>query len=161
MSETHPHKNKVHKILAHSYLSYFIFFLAGVFLDLIFPAQGWSAFGGSIFHGIWPVYFGALILILATMLIVWAQRTTRNLSKEALSRETFSRGPYKYTRSPTHWGLFLLMLGFGFMANAPFVVLFSIVSLLVSKVWFLNKQEEILADKYGAHYVEYKKFVKF
>ena len=32
-----PYKNKVHKVLAHSYLLFFILFLVSLFLDFIFP----------------------------------------------------------------------------------------------------------------------------
>lgn len=60
-----------------------------------------------------------------------------------------------------HWGLFILMLGFGILINAIFVILFSIVSFVVAKFIFLKKEENILAGKYGAPYMEYKKSVKF
>lgn len=149
----HPHKNKVHHILAHSYFSFFLLFLFGVFLDLVFPIK--------IFQGSDIRLFGFIFLFLASVLIVWAQMTSRNLKKENLTKDTFCRGPYCYTRSPTHWGLFFLTLGFGFVANAGFVVLCTIISFLVTKLTFLKKEERILAEKYGAPYLEYKKQVKF
>jgi protein-S-isoprenylcysteine O-methyltransferase Ste14 len=157
-TKTHPsHKNHpkhtVHHVLAHSYSFYFFLFLLGVFLDLFFPIR--------IFHSSYMVPLGVLLLILSSILIFWAQRTSRNLGeKGSVTKETFCRGPYCYTRSPTHWGLFLLMLGCGIVINAVFIILFTIISFVITKFVFLKKQEEIMAEKYGTPYLEYKKEVK-
>ncbi len=145
--------NKVHRILAHSYFAYFFFFLIGVVLDIIFRLK--------LFSGKGMMSTGFVFLFLATLLILWAQRTSRNLDTKNLTKETFCRGPYCYTRSPTHWGLFFLMLGFGIIANAFFVVLLTIISFMVTRFVFIKKEEEALAHKYGQPYLEYKKIVKF
>lgn len=147
------HKHSVHKVLAHSYATYFLFFLVGVYLDLVFKLK---IFTDSIMAPL-----GTVLLVLAAFLILWAQKTSRNLKKDGISKETFCRGPYCYTRSPTHWGLFFLMLGFGIMANAVFVILFTVLAFFITKFIFLNKEEAILAEKYGFPYLEYKKLVKF
>ncbi len=145
-------KNKVHKILAHSYLCFFISFLLGLLLDFVFPLK--------IFGKLDLMPIGIVFLVLGTLLVFWAQKSSRNLEKESLSKETFYRGPYRFTRSPTHFGLFLLVLGFGIVADSFFVVIFSIISIFVAKFFFLKKEERILAEKYGAPYLEYKKSVK-
>ena len=103
---------------------------------------------------------GVAFLLLATILILWAQMTSRNLSKQNITKETFCKGPYCYTRSPTHWGLFLLLLGFGFIANAFFLIILTLISFVITKFIFLEKEENALAMKYGAPYLEYKKEVK-
>jgi protein-S-isoprenylcysteine O-methyltransferase Ste14 len=148
-----PHKNKVHKVLIHSYSSFFFFFLIGVYLDLVFNLK---VFESKIVEPI-----GLVFLILGTLLVFWAQKTSRNLKKEGITKETFARGPYRFNRSPTNLGLFFLVLGFGLIANAFFVILFSFVSLIVAKFIFLRKEEKILSEKYGAPYLEYKQSVKF
>lgn len=152
-NKTNLHKNKVHRILAHSYSMYFIFFLIGVVLDLIFNLK--------IFNDSFMRPLGFVSLLFATILIFWAQNTSRNLSKENLSKESFHQGPYRFSRSPTHWGLFFLMIGFGMVTNALFVILTTLFSFLIAKYLFLNKQERILEEKYGEAYIEYKKNVKF
>lgn len=146
-------KYDVHRILAHSYVTHFILFLAGVILDLIFNFK--------FFYGFWVAPLGVLFLIFGTFLILWAQKTSRKLSKSNLSKETFLHGPYRYTRVPTNFGLFFLVLGFGLIINAFFVILSAFVSFLISKFFFLVKEERILALKYGDPYLEYKKMVKF
>ena len=69
-----PDKDKVHIVLAHSYSVYFLLFLAGVFLDLIFNLK--------IFNFPFMMPLGVVLILLATLLIFWAQRTSRNLNKE-------------------------------------------------------------------------------
>ncbi len=152
-NHNHTSKGSVHKVLAHSYTVYFIFFIAGISLDLFFNFK----VSGNFLMA--PV--GALFLILGTALIVWAQKTSRHLKKDEITKDTFYKGPYKYTRGPTHWGLFFLMIGFGMIIDAFFVIIFAFVSYVFAKYTFLDKQEKILEEKYGAPYRAYKKIVKF
>ena len=148
-----PYKNKVHKVLAHSYLLFFILFLVSLFLDFIFPLK--------IFGGFNATLIGFLLLVFGTFLIFWAQRSSFKLRKENINKETFRHGPYRYVRSPTHYGLFFLIFGFGLINNTMFVVIFSLISFFIAKFVFLKEEEEILAEKYGAPYIEYKKSVIF
>ncbi len=145
-------RNAVHHVLAHSYSFYLFLFLVAVFLDTMFPIR--------IFKSSYMVPMGFVILILASLLILWAQRTSRDLQIHNLTKETFCKGPYCYTRSPTHWGLFFLVFGFGVVANAVYIIIFSLVSLIVTRVFFLRKEESLLASKYGEPYLEYQKEVK-
>lgn len=147
-------EDNVHALLAHSYVSYLVSFLFGLLFHFIFPIKIYTE--ESIVS-----YIGLIFLFIATILIVWAQKTSRHLDVENLSKESFTHGPYCYTRMPTHWGLFFLMIGFGLVINSFFTVLFTCFSFILSKFAFLKKEEEILLKKYGQHYLEYKKLVKF
>ena len=147
------HKNKVHKILARSYSVYVFFLLIGIILDLTLNFR--------IFNNSFSTFIGILLLIFGTFLVIWAQKTSRNLKKENLNIETFCRGPYRYSRTPTNFGLFFLVLGFGFIVHSPFIIPFSIFAFCITKFIFLEKEERILAEKYGTPYLEYKKVVKF
>ncbi len=155
--KTHVHKHhNVHKVLAQSHFIYLILFLVGVILDLIFKTR--------IFNSSFMMPIGFALLLLATFIILWSVKTSNDLKKEDknnIKKETFCRGPYCYTRIPTYLGLFLLVLGFGIVTNAFFVVLTTIISFLIAKFVFQDKVENILANKYGAPYLEYKKMVKF
>jgi protein-S-isoprenylcysteine O-methyltransferase Ste14 len=144
--------DNVHHVLAHSYASYFISFLLGLFFHFLFPLK---IYDHSIIEKI-----GLAVLVIATALIVWAQTTSRHLDHQNISKESFCRGPYCYTRMPTHWGLLFLMLGFALMINSFFVALFTLVFFVFTKVIFINKQEALLIQKYGDSYLEYKKSVK-
>lgn len=144
--------DNVHNVLAHSYASYFVSFLLGLFFHFLFPLK-------ILNHpAIQSVGFG--LIALSTLLILWAQKTSRNLDHGEISKESFCRGPYCYTRMPTHWGLLILMLGFALTINSFFVALFTLIFFILTKIVFINKQESILIEKYGHPYVEYKKSVK-
>ena len=152
MDQTNSPKPSIHKLLAHSYVVFLGVFLLGVCLDILFKIK---VFNGS---SVGPL--GYVFLVIGTALVLWAQKSTRSIKKETITRETFSHGPYKYTRNPTHWGLFLLTLGFGMVINAFFVIIFSFITFLLTKAIFISKEEKLLADKYGAPYLEYKNSVR-
>ena len=147
------HKNRVHHVLAHSYLFYFVLFLFALLVNFVFPVKLFSSFNGS--------YFSMSPLILGTLIILWAQMSSHKLQKENMTIETFLGGPYRYTRIPTHLGLFLLMVGLGLAVNSLFIFLFAFVFLVITKLTFIRKEENILTEKYGEPYLEYKKIVKF
>jgi protein-S-isoprenylcysteine O-methyltransferase Ste14 len=151
--EANTKKQSVHHVLAHSYVVHFTAFLVGVVLDLVFKLK--------VFNDSVMLYVGFVLMILATGLILWAQRTSSKLDIVNLSKDTFHKGPYKYTRGPTHLGLFLLLLSFGIIANAFFVIFCTIAAFFITRYVFLTKQEKMLIEKYGTHYLEYKDKVKF
>jgi protein-S-isoprenylcysteine O-methyltransferase Ste14 len=153
--EMPPKKPSVHKVLIHSYICYFLFLFAGMSLDVIFNIK-LNLFDNFIIRVI-----GVLFMIFSALLIFWAQRTSRNLDTTNINIETFSKGPYKFTRNPTHIGLLFLLLGFGVVYNTPFVFLSAVLYFFVAKMSFLKKEEEILFQKYGEPYLEYKKSVRF
>ncbi|OGI64521.1 hypothetical protein A3H53_00625 [Candidatus Nomurabacteria bacterium RIFCSPLOWO2_02_FULL_40_10] len=146
-------QHKVRRALAHSHAIYFILFLTGVVLDIVFRFE---IFTNSSFA---PIGLG--LLVFGTSLILWAEKTPHGSKGQIISKEHFFVGPYRYTRNPTHFGLFLLVMGFGFIANAFFVVLTTLISFCLEKFIFQDKAEKMLVEKYGASYLEYKKTVRF
>lgn len=145
-------KNTLHSLFAHCYFLYFLLFILGVLLDLVYPIK--------IFPGATMLPIGFVLLIMATGIIFWDQKTPKKINMDNLSKDSFCRGPYCYTRHPGHWGLFLLVLGFGVVANAFFIIFLTIVSFVITKLVYLKKHDLVLTEKYGSHYEEYKKSVK-
>ena len=143
----------VHAVLAHSYMAYMASFLLGFLLHVIFLTK--------ISNSKFIIFLGFSFLFFATLLIFWAQNTSRALDKSNISKETFCQGPYKYVRMPTHFGLFLLIFGFGLLINSFFIILFALISLVANKLIFIKKEEDLLSNKYGSPYLEYKKSVRF
>jgi len=149
--------HSVHQVLAHSYLAHFTALVVGLIIDYFFPLRVMSATLISL---------GPLLLILATVLIFWSQRTSDRTKKhrrdpENLTAREFCKGPYCYMRSPTHIGLALLVLGFGFLANSVIIVCVSLVIFLITRYTFVYQQEKILSERYGKPYEDYKKIIKF
>ncbi|HEV7702319.1 MAG TPA: hypothetical protein VGO63_02670 [Candidatus Paceibacterota bacterium] len=147
-------KQGVHRVLAHSYIIYLALFLIGVCFDFVFKVK---ILGDTV---IMPL--GFFFLIVASVLIIWAQKTGRDLRKiKEKKAEHFCRGPYCYTRIPTQWGLLFLMLGFAIIANAFFIILSALAAFCISRLFFLDKHDKLLIEKYGDAYSEYKRLVRF
>lgn len=146
----------VHHVLANSYLTYCVALVLGVVIDYFYPLRIMSSVVVSI---------GPLLLILATMLIFWAQHTSNKTSTsrrdpEKVAVEHFCKGPYCYTRSPTHLGLGLMVLGFGFVMNSVVIVITAFVVFVITRYFFIVEEEKILLKQYGDVYAKYQQKVK-
>jgi protein-S-isoprenylcysteine O-methyltransferase Ste14 len=150
--ETENHK-KIHHILAHSYMVY----LGALFIGLIFSAI-WHI---SIFKSDALLNFSAIVLFFSSFLILWSQKSTKEFSKENLTKKSFMKGPYRFTRNPSNIGLFFSMISFAIIINSIFAILFTFVAFLLSLLIFIKNEEAYLERKYGTPYTEYKKEVKF
>ena len=144
---------RVHNILADSYTAY----LLALVLGLIFSAN-WPF---KIFENNTIINISAVILLLSSALILWAQKSSKKINKENLTKNSFTKGPYRFTRNPTNLGLFLSMVCFGVIINSFFVIFFTLIAFFLSRLIFIKKEEELLEKKYGSSYLEYKKLVKF
>ncbi len=159
MEQKHK-KIKVHHVLAYSYMVYFVAVLVGMTLAHFLPYQ---IFADNVQYS---NYTGLFCLFLGTLLIFWAQnasRTTHSLRSGhgAIPHEHhFHKGPYKYTRTPTHLGLDLFLLGFAFIFNSLIMVFVAIAVFIIGRKYFVAKQETLLADIYGIEYLKYKKSVQ-
>jgi protein-S-isoprenylcysteine O-methyltransferase Ste14 len=143
----------VHYVLSHSYLMFFIAVMLGMILDYFFPIQ------------IIPREYslvGIMFMVFGSLLVYWAQSTSRasKVEMETLGTREFARGPYKYSRNPTHIGLAIVTLGFGIIMQSFFIILLLVIVYTLSKLVYLRKQEKILEAKYGETYTTYKKKVR-
>jgi protein-S-isoprenylcysteine O-methyltransferase Ste14 len=154
-SELSVRDGVVHLVLSHSYTVFLLAVILGVIFDIFIPT---SYFGNYIFQ-----YVGLVLVILGSLLIYWAQKTTNCTKKEEIEKgvliRDFARGPYKYSRNPTHIGLTIMALGLGLIINSVFSVAFVVVAFLITKIFFVKKEEELLEKRYGDDYCNYKKKV--
>jgi protein-S-isoprenylcysteine O-methyltransferase Ste14 len=147
----------VHTVLGHSYLVYFATLLIGLLID-----TKWAYH----FNAPFLIPVGFVLLFLGPLLILWAQQTSHALAVKQLTENPqththdFFRGPYTFTRSPTHLGLFLMIIGLGFLLNSISIVATTLLAYIVTRVFFLAKEEALLEEKYGHAYKEYKEQVK-
>lgn len=148
-------KGKIHIVLTYSYFMYLIAIILGLILDKVF---------GTTFDFRGFYILGFIFMLLGSALVYWAQKTTNCTKKELLTgakkERDFERGPYKYSRNPTHIGLSLLTLGFGLLAGSLSVVFLMIFVYIIAKKVFLSHEEDLLEKKYGQAYCEYKEKVR-
>jgi protein-S-isoprenylcysteine O-methyltransferase Ste14 len=148
-------KGTVHFLLVHSYLMFLGAIILGVLFDTLLKEK---IFSSDIYQ-----WVGFFMLVFSSLVIFWAQKTSMNYKKNINKNENkshFESGPYQYLRSPTHFGLFIMTLGFGLIINSLFTVIFIILGYTISKLFFLKKEERLLESKYGQVYSDYKKKVK-
>jgi len=145
----------VHVLLSQDYAIFFFAVILGVICDALFSVR---VLGGAIYQNI-----GFLFIIIGTIIIYWSQSTTRKMSKMVTQNRDlnfFLQGPYRYTRNPTNFALTLLILGLGLLVNSIFLVIFILITYVISRVFFIKKQDAILKERYGNVFLEYTRKVK-
>ncbi len=149
-------KHLIHTILGHSYIMSVVFFCLAIVANSIYS---WKYNNQHVFM------IGVIFVLSGTMLSFWAQRAAHVSSKLRLSKNppvsAFTYGPYGYMRTPTQFALFLMICGLGFVVNIVWICIFSAASFLIAYVFFMNKQEKVLINRYGASYKQYLKLVHF
>ncbi len=142
----------VHRVLATSYLTYFLLCSFGLCLSIFFPIK-FSVPNAST--------FGVFCFVAGPLLIVWAQITSHIFEKvkQQTGQLCFNKGPYRYLRNPTQLGLVILVLGYAFASGTAMLFLTAGLAYIVSNVFF-RKHESILENKYGDVYKKYKESVK-
>lgn len=146
---------KVHFVLSHSYVLFLVAVISGFILDIFVNIP--------ILNNMLSKYIGIFFILLGSILIYWAQNTSAGLQKELKPKaeaSDFAHGPYKYSRNPTHIGLTIMILGLALILNSFWSVVFLIVVSIISKFFYLSKEEELLEKRYGQIYLDYKKKVK-
>ncbi len=147
----------IHILLLQSYAIYFFAVILGVIFDNVIAI--------NIFpnHVLLNQYLGIIMILIGSIFIYWAQSTTSS-SKVNNTKDRdlnfFLRGPYKYTRNPTNFGLAIMSLGLGFLINSFFSIIFIIIAYLISRIIFIKKQDSILEERYGEVFRDYKQKVK-
>lgn len=150
-----PRVSKVHSILAYSYLVFLLSVILGVIFDIFVK--------NKIFSNIIYQQIGFLMLLVSSIIIYWAQSTSSNYTKninKSDTRSQFEYGPYRYLRSPTHFGLFIMTLGFSLIINSLFSIIFTVMAYVITKLFFIKREEDLLEIKYGQVYTDYKKKVR-
>jgi protein-S-isoprenylcysteine O-methyltransferase Ste14 len=144
-------KSEIKSLVIYAPVVYLIALILGIIADSFYYMElsQSSAVGG----------IGLLLVFLATILILWAQYSLRNfqkIEKEELTPESFSGGPYKFSRHPTYMSLAFLVLGLGLMVNSLIVTTMALVAFVLVYFFILRKEESILERKYGDLYSRYK-----
>lgn len=128
--------------------------IIGVFLEFVFPTKFFPPHTSQI--------IGAVIVVIASLLILWSQKTSKKFrdTEKRGGVRNFQKGPYRYSDNPTSFSLSLLIIGFGFLANSLGIVILSAIGYWISFAVYEQKKQKIMADKYKEEYVDYKKKIK-
>ena len=107
---------------------------------------------------------GVLLVILGTLLFVWARRTLGTSYSGHVSTEEgqdlVQAGPYRYIRHPAYAGYLLMALGIS-KGYSSLVGLLSVVIFLVPVIVYrISVEEKLLSRHFGAAYQDYARSVK-
>ncbi len=106
----------------------------------------------------WP------LIVAATVLIAWAQRTMAGAGESSNVYKTngaiVSTGPFAFTRNPMYLSMTLLSAGIAFLVNTawPIVLLPAVLTLMQYGV--ISREERYLESKFGDVYRQYRARVR-
>ncbi len=144
-----------HAVLTESYMVYVVLLIPTIIITSFYPVS-------KALLGLLPL--GAMLLFLAPMLIMWAQRASEHFRDKKnlgdLTPADFMHGPYRFVRFPTHLGLFLLMVGLSIIMGSFIIFCAALLAQVISHIAFLPNEDRLLVEKYGEAYRSYKKLVR-
>lgn len=149
-----------HTISHLSSYSTIVFALAlfiAVLLDLAFPFK--------FLNEPWNQYVGVGLVLLGTLVVFSAETTGRKYSERRKRGEVthvthIATGMYSFTRNPKYLGLGILLVGLGVILNSLFVIAGALISIMIINTFLISREEELLANRHGDLYHEYKKKVR-
>ena len=111
-------------------------------------------------------WFGIALIMIALCMDFWSlalffkKRTTPNPLKPEFTTGLVTTGLYRFSRNPMYLGLLLMLIGFAIFLRAatPFLVL-PVFYLLINEMQ-IKPEENILGEKFGQEFLEYKNKVR-
>lgn len=141
----------IHLILSRSYAVYFFAFILGLIFDIVIHPR----LGGQNVQMI-----GFIVIVLSTFLMYWAQTVNKKVYYLPDGTKDFSRGPYKYSRNPTQFGLFMMVVGAGLIMNSYSVIVVGVIALIFSVLVVIPEEESRHIKKHDGAYLQYMKRVR-
>jgi protein-S-isoprenylcysteine O-methyltransferase Ste14 len=128
---------------------------------------------GIVLHLAWPVSliprglsprFGALVVLLAIGLFLFAVRTFRAAGTpvpgDRPTTTIVRTGPYRFSRNPIYLAFSLLHLGIGMWVNSLWLVVTLVAAVAVMSLVVIPREERYLATHFPSEYPPYKASVR-
>jgi protein-S-isoprenylcysteine O-methyltransferase Ste14 len=112
----------------------------------------------------WSYYLGWVIGVVGLALFVWGSSTLgRYYSPDVViyqAHQLQEKGPYRFVRHPIYAGIFLSLVGVGFLVQSWIAVVFMVV--VVGSVFGhrITVEEKVLVNEFGEQYTSYSRRVK-
>ena len=102
----------------------------------------------------------AILLDTSALYAFWQARTTINPVLPGKASKIVTSGPYRLSRNPMYVGLALLLCGLLFYLGNLLLVIFIPVFIALANKLFILREEQVLEDKFGSEYRQYKDTVR-
>ena len=102
----------------------------------------------------------ALLLDLSSLFLFFKRKTTPNPFVPKNASKLVTSGLYRYTRNPMYLGLAIVLTGWAIYLGSLSPFLLIPIFIVVLTVQQICPEEEILSEKFGQDYIDYKESVR-
>ncbi|MDX8521927.1 methyltransferase family protein [Mesorhizobium dulcispinae] len=138
---------------------YVVAIALSVVLGMLYPLPWIGDIFGDILVGAgWVALFGVAALWVTAIRTMVRARTTLNPNAEP--DHLVTSGPFGITRNPMYLANTLLLIGVSFITGIAWFLLFAFLAAFATQKMAIEKEERMLAAKFGKKYRDYAKRVR-
>ncbi|MDX8468079.1 isoprenylcysteine carboxylmethyltransferase family protein [Mesorhizobium sp. VK23B] len=148
-----------HGIIPWPPVIYVVAIALSVVLGMFYPLPWIGDIFGDILVGAgWVALFGVAALWITAIRTMVRARTTLNPNAEP--DHLVTSGPFGITRNPMYLANTLLLIGVSFITGIAWFLLFAFLAAFATQKLAIEKEERMLAAKFGKKYRDYAKRVR-
>ncbi|TPI49642.1 isoprenylcysteine carboxylmethyltransferase family protein [Mesorhizobium sp. B2-9-1] len=138
---------------------YVVAIAASVVLGMLYPLPWIGDIFGDLLFGVgWVALFGVAMLWVTAIRVMMRAKTTFDPNAEP--DHLVTSGPFGITRNPMYLANTLLLIGVAFITGIAWFLLFAFLAGFATQKLAIEKEEKILAAKFGKKYRDYAKRVR-
>lgn len=148
-----------HGIIPWPPVIYVIAIALSIALGMFYPLPWIGDVLGDLLFGVGLVaLFGVALLWITAIRVMFRARTT--LDPNAEPAHLVTSGPFGITRNPMYLANTLLLIGVALITGIAWFLLFAFLAAFATQKLAIEKEEKILAAKFGKKYRDYAKRVR-
>ncbi|WP_192255750.1 methyltransferase family protein [Mesorhizobium silamurunense] len=148
-----------HGIIPWPPVIYVVAIALSVVLGMFYPLPWIGDIFGAILVGAgWVALFGVAALWVTAIRAMVRAKTTLNPNAEP--DHLVTSGPFGITRNPMYLANTLLLIGVSFITGIAWFLLFAFLAAFATQKMAIEKEEKMLAAKFGKKYRDYAKRVR-
>ena len=148
-----------HGIIPWPPVIYVVAIVLSVVLGMFYPLPWIGDIFGDLLFGVGLVaLFGVVMLWITAIRAMMRAKTT--LDPNAEPEHLVTSGPFGITRNPMYLANTLLLIGVAFITGIAWFLLFAFLAAFATQKLAIEKEEKILAAKFGKKYRDYAKRVR-
>ncbi|AZO23087.1 MULTISPECIES: isoprenylcysteine carboxylmethyltransferase family protein [unclassified Mesorhizobium] len=148
-----------HGIIPWPPVIYVVAIVLSVVLGMLYPLPWIGDIFGDILVGAgWVALFGVAALWVTAIRAMVRAKTT--LDPNAEPDHLVTSGPFGVTRNPMYLANTLLLIGVSFITGIAWFLLFAFLAAFATQKLAIEKEEKMLAAKFGKKYRDYAKRVR-